>query len=207
MTSRAELVAFVQRHAARGVDAPTSLGDIADGLGDSGFSILCAVIALPFLTPVPLGPLATVAGLALAVLGGQILRGAAAPSLPSRARSTRLSPRLLGAVMRLLGRVLAVVDRVSRPRQQALVEGARGARLRGLVTAGAGLVMAVPLFGLPFNNALPALAVVLVSLAELEDDGVLAWAAVVVLGFATLYVGAVWLAVALLGREAIALVA
>jgi hypothetical protein len=207
MTSRAELLAFVERHATRPATAPASLGEIADGLGGSAFSILCAIIALPFLTPVPLGPLATVAGLALAVLGGQILRGAQTPALPPRARTTTLSPRVLGAVMRVLARVLAVVDRFSRPRRQALVEGTRGARLRGLVTAGGGLVMAVPLFGLPFNNALPALAVVLVSLAELEDDGVLACAAVATLLLASLYVAGVWLAVALLGREAIALVA
>ncbi|MCP5198732.1 MAG: exopolysaccharide biosynthesis protein [Gammaproteobacteria bacterium] len=206
MTSRADLLAFVRRHAARSAAAtPLSLGEIADSLGDSAFSILCAVIALPFLTPLPLGPLATVAGFALALLGLQMLRGAPTPHLPTRARAVVLSPRVLGATMRVLGRILAVVDRLSRPRLQGVVEGPRGARLRGLVTGSSGLVMAVPLFGLPFNNALPALAVLLVSLAELEDDGVLAWVAVATLALASLYVVGVWLAVAVLGRETIAL--
>jgi hypothetical protein len=31
--------------------------------------------------------------------------------------------------------------------------------------------MAIPFFGLPFNNTLPALAIVAVCIAELEDDG------------------------------------
>jgi hypothetical protein len=35
----------------------------------------------------------------------------------------------------------------------------------------AGLLMAIPFFGIPFNNTLPALAIIAACMAELEDDG------------------------------------
>lgn len=206
MTSRHQLLALVHRHAAREAHAPITLGEIADELGASAFSILCALLSLPFLTPLPLGPMSVAAGLALGALGAQVLRGDAVPALPRRARRLVLRPRLLGAVMRTLERTLALLGRCSRPRHAVLVEGALGVRVRGLVTLASGLLMAVPLFALPFNNFLPALAVLLVSLAELEDDGLLAVLAIVVTGLAAVYVIGVWAAVLVLGREALGFV-
>jgi hypothetical protein len=61
----------------------------------------------------------------------------------------------------------------------------------------AGLLISVPLAGMPFSNSLPALAVVFVALGELEEDGLMLVAAMgtlvlTVLYFAALVVLLVW---------------
>jgi hypothetical protein len=59
--------------------------------------------------------------------------------------------------------------------------------------------MAVPLFGLPFNNALPALAIVVVCMAELEDDGLLLWIGLALTALAATYILGVLVLVAAFG--------
>ncbi|MGE0484977.1 MAG: exopolysaccharide biosynthesis protein [Gammaproteobacteria bacterium] len=86
------------------------------------------------------------------------------------------------------------------------VEDTRGENLRGWIITSAGLLMAVPLFGMPFNNALPALAIVLACLGELEDDGVLVILALITCVVAGLYIGGVLVAFAFLGERALDLV-
>jgi hypothetical protein len=90
-------------------------------------------------------------------------------------------------------------QKFARPRRQIWIEGSRGALVRGLVISSAGLLMAVPLFGMPLNNTLPASAIVLVCLAELEDDGVLAWLAIAATVLSAVYICGVLVAVYFIG--------
>jgi len=56
---------------------------------------------------------------------------------------------------------------------------------------------------LPFNNALPALAIIVVCLAELEDDGVLLWIGFGLTVLAAVYILGALLLVVLFGTQAI----
>jgi len=82
VTSRVELLETLRQFADRAASQPLTLGEVADGLGGSSFSLLCIILSLPFLTPISLGPLATVGGLTLAAIAWQLVRGHAAPVLP-----------------------------------------------------------------------------------------------------------------------------
>ncbi len=203
VTSRDELLDTLDRFAARAATERLTLGEVADGLGGSSFSLLCIILSLPFLTPVSLGPLATVGGLTLAAIAWQLMRGDHAPRLPSRVRAIEMSPKVWQALLATCAKIVGVCSRFSRPRYKRWVEGVTGARLRGFLIIAAGLLMAVPLFGLPFNNALPALAIIVVCLAELEDDGLMLWAGIVVTAASAVYILGVLAAVALFGTEAI----
>lgn len=203
MTSRAELLDILKHFSDRAATQPLTLGEVADGLGGSSFSLLCIILSLPFLTPVSLGPLATIGGVTLAAIAWQLVRGDAAPSLPARIRAIEMSPKIWQALLATCAKIVGFCSRFSRPRYRRWVDGAPGARLRGFLIIAAGLLMAVPLFGLPFNNALPALAIIVVCLAELEDDGLMLWAGVALTAASAVYILGVLVAVAFFGTEAI----
>jgi hypothetical protein len=204
VTSRVELLSALEHFAERAATEPLTLGEVADGLGGSSYSLLCIILSLPFLAPVSLGPLATVGGLTLAAVAWQLVRGHASPSLPARVRAIEMSPRIWSGLLGTCAKVVEVCRRFSRPRHLQWVEGMRGARMRGALIMSAGLLMAVPLFGLPFNNALPALAIIVVCLAELEDDGLLLWAGGALTLVSAVYILGILLVVAIFGTQAIA---
>lgn len=56
--------------------------------------------------------------------------------------------------------------------------------------AAAGALISLPLAGIPFNNSLPALAVVFVTLGELEEDGLMLVAALSALVLTVVYFAA-----------------
>jgi hypothetical protein len=59
-----------------------------------------------------------------------------------------------------------------------------------MTIAAAGLLISLPLAGIPFSNALPAMAVVFVALGELEEDGLMLVAALAALVLTVLYFAA-----------------
>lgn len=201
MTSRASLLDALTQLAARAEQRPLALGEVADTLGGSAFSLLAAVLCLPFVSPVPTGPYATVGGVTLALLAVQLLRGRPAPALPQRVRVLTFSARVWAGLLAGCTRLVNACQRISRPRLHAWVEGPRGVRLRGAIMLTGGLLITVPVVGLPFNNALPALAVLLACLAELEDDGGLALIAAGVLVIAAVYIIGVAVAVVVAGSH------
>lgn len=203
MTSRADLLNSLRGFADRAAVQPLSLGEVADGLGGSSFSLLCIILSLPLLTPISLGPVATIGGLTLAAVAWQLIRGDATPTLPDRVRRIEMSPRIWQTLLTTCARLVGFCSRFSRPRYSNWVEGVAGARLRGLLIAAAGLLMAVPLFGMPFNNALPALAIIVVCLAELEDDGLLLWAGIALTAISAVYILGVLVLFAVFGRQAL----
>lgn len=203
MTERHELLDLLRGFATKAAERPLSLGEVADGLGGSAFSLLFIIMSLPFLTPISLGPLATIGGLTLAAVAWQLIRGHEAPVLPARVRSVEMSAKIWGALLNTCVRIVTFFQRFSRPRRLDWVEGRRGAVLRGWLIMANGLLMAVPLFGMPLNNAMPALAIIVVCLAELEDDGLLLWAGIGLTVLSALYILGVLLVIAIFGMQAI----
>ena len=203
MTDCATLVATLRGFAERASRGPLSLGEVSDSLGGSSFSILCIILCLPFLSPVSLGPLATVGGLTLAALGWQLARGHPAPCLPAGIRRIEMSPQVWRGLIQACLRIIGWFGRISRRRQRQRLVGRRGARALGAAIIAAGLLMAVPLFGLPLNNMLPALAIIVLCLAELEDDGLMVFAGLGLVGVSAVYILGVLLVVVVLGEHAL----
>ena len=166
---------------------PLTLGEAFASLRESGFVFVCVLQALPFLQPVALGPISTALGLSLAILGWQMARGRPAPWLPARVAAWAPGPSVWRRLFTVATKVLGFLRRFTRPRMQGWVSGEKGRRAGGLMIAAAGLLISIPLAGIPFNNALPALAVVSVALGELEEDGFMLVAAFVALLLTVLY--------------------
>lgn len=150
-----------------------SLGDLLRPLGSRAGALGAVLLALPFLSPVSLGPVALPASAAIALLGWRLARGPAHAPLPDRLMRVRLPRPVHRAMGRVLEAVLARAERVARRRHARLVAGARGRRLCGAGILLAALLLAVPVPLLPLTNTFPALAILCFALGWTHRDGLL----------------------------------
>jgi hypothetical protein len=174
----AALIAVLKDCEQRAAQRDLSLGEVLDSIQDASYAFICILLSLPFLQPLSLGPVAVAGGVTFAALGWQYLRGHHTPVLPQRVRAAVLGPKAWTLMLEVCVRLLGLFSRFSRRRREHWVEGDRGRRRIALIIIAAGLLMALPFFGLPMNNMLPALAIVSVCIAELEQDGIMMLAAI-----------------------------
>ncbi|MFB9069141.1 exopolysaccharide biosynthesis protein [Pseudofulvimonas gallinarii] len=149
------------------------LGDMLAAIGDGGYGFICLLISLPFLIPVSLGPISTAAGAAFLILGWQMIRGRQSPWLPQRIAALTLGPRQVELMLGACRRVLRWCRKISRPRLESWVEGRRGLAFAGWLIVLGGILIAVPLPGLPLTNTIPALSIIFACVALLERDGLM----------------------------------
>ena len=110
-----------------------------------------------------------VAGLLLMIPAFQMIAGRSAPVFPRRIAARPLSTRHLGTVVRRAVPVLRYVKKLVHPRWHTPLEATK--RLVGVVV----LILSVPLVAapIPLGNVVPAVVIALISLAYLEEDGLL----------------------------------
>jgi hypothetical protein len=146
-----------------------TIGQMMEVFGGRAMGGLLLIFGLACTLPLPPGG-TTIFGLPLCLLAPQLLIGARAPWLPARVRKGAIATADL---KRGLPRVLPWVRRmesVSRPRLD-FVFAPIGQRAIGLVCTVLALILILPI---PLGNILPATAVVVLSLALVQRDGVLA---------------------------------
>lgn len=177
MEDTVSVVKRLERCAERARNEPLTLGEMLDMIGAASYSFICIVLTLPFMQPISLGPLATIGGLTFVALGWQWLRGHPRPVLPARVRAVQMSAKTWDVLLGVCLKIMRFCRRFTRPRLRAWVSGERGRFVAGWIVILSGLLMSVPFFGLPFNNLLPALAILFVCIGELEDDGLMVFIA------------------------------
>lgn len=170
---------------------PLTIGEVVTRLRGDGLSLVSLVHTLPFLQPLSLGPISIVGGSALTMLGWQMVQGRTQPWLPDRMASVELSPRVWRVLLQTCTKLLTVTGRIAKPRLTGWVRGRAARRVAGAIVAAGGLLIVAPFPGIPFSNAFPALAVALVAIAEMEEDGLFMVGAVGALIASILYLGAV----------------
>ncbi|WP_168201758.1 exopolysaccharide biosynthesis protein [Phreatobacter aquaticus] len=174
------------------------LGQLTQALGDRAFGLLTLIFALPNIIPMIPG-VSTISGVVIAVVGLQMLIGrkslwlpefVAAKSLP-RAETASMIDRTIPWILRL--------ESVAKPRALFMTHGVMRALL-GAMFLLLGVILALPLSWI--GNFPPGVALVVMSVGLLEEDGFLVAAGHVIGIFATLLVmtivggilaGAVWL--------------
>lgn len=166
-----QTLAHLDSLAAQNKNQALSVGKALDELKISSFDFICILLSIPFLQPISLGPLSTLGGMTFAALGWQMARRKPSPWLPDRIRNITLSATSWNVILTTFRKILLWGHKISRPRLQSLVLGPRAEQFRGILICLAGLLMAIPFFGVPFNNSLPALVILFACLANLEDDG------------------------------------
>jgi hypothetical protein len=164
-----------------------SLGWIAAQLRGRSFGMLTLVMAVAGLAP----GIASVSGFLLAIPAIQLLLGREAFTLPKSLAARSISTPKFARICGWITPVLRWTETFSRPRLQ-MPHGITN-RIVGAIE----LALAVTItFPFPFAYIVPTLAIIVISLAYLEEDGVLLWVGFAA-AFAALCFGAalVWAAV------------
>src|ERR1700737_4408196 len=171
-----------------------TLGWLIHSLHKRSFGII-----MPLNAPVAIRPgVSIVAGLLLMIPAFQMIAGKPAPVFPRRIATRPLPTRQLAAVVQRSVPVLRYLEKAVHPRWHTPLEATK--RLVGAVVL---MLSATLVFiPIPLSNVVPALVIALISLAYLEEDGLLlliaVLIAVVVLLVATaaaweMVVGAKWI--------------
>ncbi len=129
------------------------------------FGIIMLLLAIIAIAP----GASVVAGALLLIPSFQMIAGRSAPVFPRRIAAHPLPTRHLAALVQRAVPVLRYLEKAIHPRWPTPVEATK--RLVGIVVAilSASLVF-IPI---PLSNVLPALVIALISLAYLEEDGLL----------------------------------
>ena len=204
MCDYATLVRTLNRFAEQSRHGPLTLGEALDSLDEAAYAFISIILVLPFLQPVPLGPLTVLGGVAFATLGWQLLRGHESPVLPHKLREIELSQKTWGILVKVCLNILGFCRKFTRKRQTQLVSGRLGRKIGGFVLLAGGGLMAIPFGVLPLNNILPGLAILFYCIAELEEDGWMVFIAFFWLVVTVVYFGAFFVALWFFGQEALA---
>ena len=148
---------------------PASLSEILAATEGRGFNLLLVLIALPFLTPIPLPGVSTAFGCVVLFIGGQLALGQR-PWLPEQILRRRLPARFIARVMSAASRTVRLLELLLRPRLDFLHGHWVYRRIAGTLILLSGALLLLPL-PIPFTNTLPALTVVLLAAGAMERDG------------------------------------
>jgi hypothetical protein len=142
--------------------ARVSIGWLMEELGERSFGLTLLVMAVIALLP----GLSTVVGLLIAWPAIQLILGHHAAALPRAIARREVAVARLERVVAAVVRRLAWVERLLRPRWPAVFETAR--RLVGVAMLLVGLTLVSPV---PLSHIVPALVIMLLAVAYLEEDG------------------------------------
>lgn len=150
-------------------ERPVRLGEILETSQGRGYNLLLLLIALPFLTPIPVPGFSLPFGLVVAVIGARLALGQK-PWLPQRLLTRELPPRLFAKLLQAASRIVRWLEYLLRPRLFWMNDHVVFRRTAGVLIALSGLFLLAPL-PIPFTNSLPAATVLLLAAGALERDG------------------------------------
>ena len=175
-------------------DAPANsvtLDWLMGRLGDRSFGVVLLILALVGVLP----GVSVFAGVLLTVPAFQMIMARPSPVLPSGIASRPIGTRQLVHLLHWIVPVLRRLEKILHPRWLALIEATK--RAVGGVVLLLGLCLLVPV---PLSNVPPALLIVLIALAYLQEDGLLLCAALLgALLLLTTAAAAIWQAMCATG--------
>ena len=151
-----------------------SVREIIEAFGERAFGFVIILFSLPNCLPAPPG-MNSVFGVPVLLFAAQLALGFKKPWLPRRILDKRFRVATFRKIIDTAEPKLRRVENLLRPRHTALF-GPRGDRLIGVFAVILALCVIVPL---PGTNWVPSIALVILSMAILQEDGL-------VLGFGIL---------------------
>lgn len=139
-----------------------SIGWLIAELGERSFGLTLLVMAIIALLP----GASTIVGLLIAWPAIQLILGHETAALPRPMARREIEVDRLARVIEVVAPRLAWVERLIRPRWPAVFSSTR--RLVGTAMLLVGLTLISPV---PFSHVVPALVIMLLALAYLEEDG------------------------------------
>lgn len=153
-----------------------SLHDLREALGDRAYGALMIIFAAPNLIPISIPGISAILGAPLMLLSLQLMLGYPHPWFPKFLGRQNFATRDFKAVFDRALPLLSKIERYLKPRLSG-ISSWFGERLAGFLCLVFSAVLTLPI---PFGNFLPALAIMLLSLALIEKDGLTYLAGMVV---------------------------
>ena len=179
-------------------EQPLTLGDILAETSERGFSLVIALLVLPFLFPMPPGLTGPFGGACL-ILSLQMVLGKRSPWLPKRIANYKFPRSFTQLLLQNLGRITKVLQKIARPRVAKIADNPLIWRINGLCISWLTLLLISPI---PFTNPIPTIGILLLTVATIESDGLLICISYIITALITLLFGfigyALWLAPSLL---------
>lgn len=150
------------------------IDEVLERFNRRAFGALLLVVTLPSFLPVPVG-IGAVSGPLVMLVGAQLLCLRRRPWLPLRLRQRGLKRASFAQFSTRIGPWLQRLERLSRPRLEALTERALPTMVSGALLMVVGLILALPI---PLTNYPVGLLVLSYAIALIERDGallLLAW--------------------------------
>ena len=160
-----ELGELQARASARAV----TLREVIYILRGRAYLLLVLLLALPFLTPLPLPGFSVPFGLAIGAIALRLTLGQR-PWLPMRLQRKELPAGFFSKLFAVAARILRFLEKFLRPRLAALTGTALLNQLHALLMLTAALALLLPL-PIPFSNSFPAWSILLLAAGLLERDG------------------------------------
>lgn len=154
----------------RFAEGPLTLGEVVTVLKGRAWTLVLILLALPFITPIPLPFLSTPFGLAIGLISLRLALGQR-PWLPARLLAKPLPPDFFGKVLKFSAGVLRFLEKLLRPRMAWFAEAPVMVRIHAFMMLAGAAILLLPL-PVPFTNAFPAWMIVFIAGGLLERDGV-----------------------------------
>ncbi|NDJ17859.1 exopolysaccharide biosynthesis protein [Myxacorys almedinensis] len=151
-------------------EKPLTLGDVISETLERGFSLVIALLVLPFLIPTPPG-LSTPLGIACLLMSGQMALGRRTPWLPKKIATLQFPNWFAQALLKNLQRVTKVLEKISRPRYEKIADSQLAWQFNGICLTWLAILLMSPYP--PATNPIPAVGMLLLAVATIESDGLL----------------------------------
>jgi hypothetical protein len=146
-----------------------TLGELLAETPDQNFSLVMALLALPFLLPMPPG-VSSISGGGCIMLGLQMMAGRRSPWLPKKVAQLKFPKALMTKLLTTVQWLTKLLEKFVQPRLPWLVENASIWRLNGLCICWLAFLLILPI---PLTNPIPTVGILLFVFAMLEADGIL----------------------------------
>jgi hypothetical protein len=153
-------------------DTPTMrLDELMADVDGRGRYLVLILLALPFITPLPLPALSNFIGIVVIFLALRLYaqRPPALPSFIGRREVARIRMKAIAGAASV---VLRGIEKLVKPRSGTWIERLWVQRANALLLTWMGLCLALPLPpALPFTHMLPCWTIIILSLSMMERDG------------------------------------
>lgn len=153
----------------RAGERKVTLREVIYTLGGRAYMLLVLLLALPFITPIPIPGLSVPFGLAIALIALRLSLGQR-PWLSKKLQRRELPAGFMNKLFSAASKVLRVLEKFLRPRLTFLTDTPFLRQLHALLMLTAALALLLPL-PIPFTNSFPAWTILLLAAGLLERDG------------------------------------
>jgi hypothetical protein len=176
-----------------------TLRQLLELIGEQGMLMVCMFLCIPNLLPMNIPGVSTVFGLVILLVGLGVMLNRV-PWLPRQLMERSFQREQLLPALEKGAEIFARIDNVIRPRMLVLTHGATVNRLNGILLIFGAMLLMLPLSIIPFSNALPALAILLLAAGMLQRDGLFVLGGYLALIATLVYFGALVVGAVLAGQ-------